>query len=125
MRIVVAWDQSAEAANLVRRLTALGHSVTLANNGQAAVACCRDRALELAFLDLLLPGMDGFAVAREIRTERRADAPRLVAITALRSPAAEEVVRSAGFVALLHKPYSNDDLQALLARVTAGQEPTA
>jgi CheY-like chemotaxis protein len=121
MRIIVAEDQPAEAAKLVRLLSALGHEVLLTTGGRAAVSACLGENPDVALIDLLLPGLDGFEVARQIRAGG-GRTTRLVAITSLRDPAVGEVARACGFIALLHKPYTSDDLRVLLDRVSAADQ---
>jgi CheY-like chemotaxis protein len=120
MRIVVAEDQQEEGKELARLLGSLGHEVTTVLDGHEAVRACTQHAAELAIVDLLLPGLNGFDVARRLR--RLANAPRLVAISGLDNPAAEHVARSVGFSALLRKPYTIDDLRALLAPFAGGDQ---
>jgi two-component system, sensor histidine kinase len=121
MRIIVAEDQTAEAAKLVRLLSALGHQVQVTTSGQATVAACLRETPEVALVDLLLPGLDGFEVARQVRAGG-GHATRLVAITGLRDPAAADVARASGFVEVLHKPYTSEDLRALLDRIAAARQ---
>ena len=125
MRIVVAEDQQDEARLLARLLQSLGHEVTVTASGPLAVRACLDGRPDVAMVDLLLPGLDGFEVARQIRGNRPgtrpgaaptgAGPPVLVAITSLRNPAAEEVARTVGFSHFLRKPYTVEDLRELLA----------
>jgi CheY-like chemotaxis protein len=113
MRIVVAEDKQDEGQELARLLRSLGHEVITALDGHDAVKACTEHQPEVAFIDLLLPGMNGFDVAR--RLIGRPHAPRLAAISGLHNRAAEQVARRVGFSAFLRKPYTIDDLQALLA----------
>ena len=122
MHIVVAEDQKEEASRLGRWLTSAGHQVAFAETGPAAVAACLQTRPDAAFVDLLLPGLDGFAVARRIR----ATVPALVAITNLRGGAGDEVARSVGFTSFLRRPYTDEDVRALLAPlIPDGQGPRA
>jgi CheY-like chemotaxis protein len=115
MRIVVAEDHQEEGQELARLLRSLGHEVTTALDGHEAVQACTRERPDLALIDLLLPGLNGFEVARQLRG--RPNAPRMAAISGLDNRAAEQVARAVGFSALLRKPYTIDDLQAVLAPV--------
>lgn len=137
MRIVVAEDHPDEASRLDRLLSSLGHEVRMTGTGPAALRACLDAAPGVVLLDLLLPGMDGFEVARQIRAAARTwrqvreatgpaplaapppSPPVLVAITGLRSPAVDDVARSVGFAYFLRKPYTVEDLQGLMAQISA------
>ena len=126
MRIIVAEDQEEEGKQLAGLLSSLGHQVFTAGDGHEAVRACFREGADVAFIDLLLPGLNGFEVARQLR--QASGAPHLVAISGLKNSAAEQVARSVGFQALLRKPYTIDDLQALLAPFSGtgdagGQKP--
>jgi CheY-like chemotaxis protein len=110
MHIVVAEDNREEAGQLGQWLTSLGHQASLAENGVAAVELCKAERPEAALIDLLIPGLDGFEVARRIQQW----VPLIVAITSLRNLAADEVARATGFRAFLRKPYTLDDLRSVL-----------
>lgn len=66
-------------------------------------------------LDIGLPGVDGYEVARRIRTAKGADAPRLIAITGYGREEDRERTRAAGFTAHLVKPVNFEALRRLLA----------
>jgi CheY-like chemotaxis protein len=110
MQIVVAEDNKEEAGQLGRWLTSLGHQASFADNGVAAVECCKAERPEAALIDLLIPGLDAFEVARRTK----AWVPLIVAITSLRNVTADEVARATGFRAFLRKPYSFEDLRSVL-----------
>ena len=60
-RILVVVDEDAIRWVIVRNLAAAGYAVTdLGNGSEAATAVERDRDFDLALLDIMLPGMDGF-----------------------------------------------------------------
>jgi two-component system response regulator MprA len=119
MHIVVAEDEKEEADRLGQWLTSAGHQVAFADTGPAAVATCLETRPAAAFVNLLLPGLDGFAVARRIR----AAVPSLVAITTLRSVAVEEIARAVGFKSFLRRPYTDEDVRALLAPLFPDRQP--
>ena len=110
MHIVVAEDNREEAGQLGQWLTSLGHQASFAENGVAAVECCKALRPGAALIDPLIPGLDGFEVARRIRQW----VPLIVAITSLRNLAADEVARASGFRAFLRKPYTLEDLRSVL-----------
>jgi two-component system, sensor histidine kinase len=110
MRIVVAEDNKEEAGQLGRWLTSLGHQASFTDNGVVAVERCKAERPGAALIDLLIPGLDGFEVARRIQEW----VPLIVAITTLRSLAVEEVARATGFRAFLRKPYNIEDLRSVL-----------
>jgi CheY-like chemotaxis protein len=73
-------------------------------------------------LDLGLPGMDGYTVARAIRREARLHGTRLIAMTGYGQPEDRERTRAAGFHAHLVKPVDWDSLRDILAELRPGRD---
>ncbi len=92
-----------------------GHEVHLAHDGQAALAAARDYKPDTVLLDLRLPGMDGYHVARRLRGAGLHDA-RLFAITGYDDETDRRRSREAGFDQLLTKPVNPQLLRELLSR---------
>lgn len=67
-RILVVEDEGGIASFLTRGLKAHGHTVTAVGDGLTAASVARDSDFDLMILDIGLPGKDGFAVLREVRT---------------------------------------------------------
>ena len=74
---------------------------------------------EIVLLDIGLPGMNGYEVARQFRADHRFDNTLLVAVTGYGSPEDRLLSHQAGFNAHLVKPVDLDALQQLLARPEA------
>ena len=114
LRVVVvedAHDIRQLAADLLR---ADGHTVYQASDGAGAIALIVAERPDVALVDLVLPDIDGFTVARTVRSRLGAKAPRLIAITALSSPPAARV----DFDEHLLKPASRERMLSALARVS-------
>ena len=114
MHILTVEDEPAMAELLQSALSEEGHIVTLAGDGQHALQLARASRFDLIVLDLMLPRVDGFEVARQLR-QARIRTPVLV-LTARDSPA--DIVRAldGGADDYLTKPFS---LDVFLARVRA------
>ena len=95
-----------------------GHAVTHAAHGLAALAALADTAPDAALLDLDLPGLDGYALARQIRAQGFTG--MMIAITARADAEAEPLAMRAGFDRFLRKPLTG----AILARALAEVAPT-
>ncbi len=80
-RILVVEDQPALARVTVALLRKLGHQVRSAVDGREALLAAKDFQPEVVLLDIGLPGMDGYEVARCLRSEMGETAPLLVAMT--------------------------------------------
>jgi DNA-binding response OmpR family regulator len=114
MQILAVEDEAAMADLLRSALSDEGHLVTLASNGQQALALARTGHFDLLVLDLLLPGIDGLEVARQLR-RAHIQTPILVLTARDRS---QDIVAAldAGADDYLTKPFS---LEVFLARVRA------
>jgi DNA-binding response OmpR family regulator len=69
MRVLVVEDDATVSALLERALREEGDSVVMAANGLAAVSTAQVQAFDAIVLDVLLPGLDGFSVARRLREQ--------------------------------------------------------
>lgn len=112
--ILLVEDDPIVADALAGLLQAQGHRVVHAAHALAAVSASVARRFDLALLDLDLPGMDGLALARLLRTQGF-DRP-LIAITARADADAEPQAMAAGFDAFLRKPLTGEMLAAAIAQ---------
>ncbi len=99
-------------------LRAQGHRVTHAGHGLAALAEIATARFDAALLDLDLPGIDGFALARQLRAQGF-DRP-LIALTARADAEAEPLSHAAGFDRFLRKPVTGKLLARLVEGIAAG-----
>ncbi|MBH2009601.1 MAG: hybrid sensor histidine kinase/response regulator [Xanthomonadaceae bacterium] len=127
LRILVA-DDDAQAARLlatVLELQGCGHVVALAGNGLQAVAMAREFKPEVAFLDISMPGMDGYEAAQALRQSQGQEALVLVALTGWSDPRSRARASSAGFDHLLTKPAGLEAVNALLSGLAGSAPPAA
>ncbi|HEY3282785.1 MAG TPA: response regulator transcription factor [Armatimonadota bacterium] len=114
MRLLVVEDESKLRQTLSQGLREAGYAVDAVGSGEEALSMAATAPYDLVLLDVLLPGKDGFAVCRELRT-RGVTAPVLM-LTAL--DAVEDRVKGLDLGAddYLPKPFA---LSELLARIRA------
>jgi len=122
LEILLVEDDATVAEVVAGLLRARGHRVTHASHGLAALTEVAGTAFDLAFLDLDLPGLDGMALARQLR-QRGVRTP-LVALTARTDAEAESLARQAGFDHFLRKPVTGDML-AEMAALAMERTPSA
>ena len=115
-RILLVEDHPdvAEACAILLRL--LGQQVETAASGPAALEAAERLCPDLILLDLGLPGMDGFEVARRLRSTPCGRSARLVALTGYGQPADRARSRAAGFDEHLVKPLGREALVDALSR---------
>ena len=92
----------------------------VADDGPAAVAALRQLTPDIALVDIGLPGMDGYEVARRVRQELGNTELRMVAITGYGQASDRQAAAAAGFDAHLTKPLKPRDLLHLL-RILLGR----
>lgn len=126
LRILAAEDNLNNQLVLRTLLGQLGLSVTLVEDGEQAVAACRDDVWDVILMDVQMPGMDGFEATRRIRMWERSEGRRRTPILALTANAMdhhEVECAAAGMNALVAKPI---DLRRLVDAIqTACAEPQA
>jgi signal transduction histidine kinase/CheY-like chemotaxis protein len=114
-RILVVED-NADAATMLRTALELdGHHVRTAADGPAGVAEALSDKPDIMLVDIGLPGMDGYEVARQAR-RALGSSVALVALTGYGQPADRRRATEAGFDAHLVKPLDPDKLKDLIAR---------
>ena len=113
-RILVVDDSADSAETLARVLRAEGHEVQTAYGGQSALEIARATVPEVVMLDLGMPRIDGFEVARRIRQEPVLKDVVLVAITGYGQDEDRRQSQAAGFNAHLVKPLELSGLRSVL-----------
>ena len=91
-----------------------GHEVLLAENGTAGLELLKSARPDIALVDIGLPGMDGYEIARRFRAEPDSQRVILVALTGYGSSTDRERTREAGFDLHLIKPVDPQALTSLL-----------
>ncbi len=119
-RVLIAEDNNDAREFLHDLLTLWGHQVDVAEDGNGAVELSERSGYDLALIDIGLPGLNGFEVARRIRsieTEHGRE-PRtfLVALTGYGQPEDRRRALESGFDEHCVKPLDTSELRALLAR---------
>jgi PAS domain S-box-containing protein len=114
-RILVVDDNVDAAESLAVLLRLEGHEVRLVPDGPGALAAAQAESPNVVILDLGMPGMDGFEVARRLRALPGTKSTLLVAITGWAREEDRRRCYEAGFDGHLPKPVEWDDLRQFLA----------
>ncbi len=121
LRILVV-DDNRDAAELIKQLLeSNGHTVNTANDGNAGLELARQIQPDLAFLDIGMPGMDGFQLAQALRQIPQLKSIHLVALTGWGSQEDRDRTRRAGFDQHLTKPVDLKTLVHLIASIRPHQ----
>jgi signal transduction histidine kinase/ActR/RegA family two-component response regulator len=119
VRVLVVDDNEDAAALLAEVLRARGHEVQVAFDGPAALAAVEQDPPRIALLDLGLPVMDGFELARRLRDRLGPAAPSMVAVTGYGQDPDRRASAQAGFEAHLVKPVDLEDVCEVVERLAA------
>ena len=115
-RVLIIEDNTDSADMMREALEFFGHDVRVAYDGARGVEIVRQFAPEVIICDIGLPGMDGYAVARRIRTAESArERPYLIALTGYAQPEDKRSALEAGFDQHVAKPPALEVLERMVS----------
>lgn len=121
--ILIIEDNLDAAESLGEVLALEGYQVALAHDGAEGVAKARELWPDAILCDIGLPGIDGYEVARTLRSDPAFASVLLVALTGYAQPEDQQKAREAGFNAHVSKPPDLSVLRRLLADALLPDEP--
>jgi signal transduction histidine kinase/ActR/RegA family two-component response regulator len=114
-RYILIVDDNEDAADTLKiSLEAAGHVVHVAHDGPSALKLAGEIAPDVAVLDIGLPVMDGYELARQLRTQRGLTQLPLIAISGYGQDSDQHRSKAAGFDAHLVKPVDPEQIETLL-----------
>ncbi|MGQ0656202.1 MAG: hybrid sensor histidine kinase/response regulator [Betaproteobacteria bacterium] len=113
-RVLIADDNVDFAETLAFALTRMGNEVRVAHDGASALAAASEFRPDIAFLDIGLPRLNGFDLARRLRTAGATAHATLVAVTGWGQDTDRQLAREAGFDEYMVKPVEMERVQAIL-----------
>jgi two-component system, sensor histidine kinase len=113
-RVLVVEDNIDSAESMLLLLRNVGHEVTVVNDGREAVQAALDFQPDVILLDIGLPGVDGFHLARKLRMLPETSRARLIAVSGYGQDRDREMSRAAGFDLHLVKPVDPTRLTAAI-----------
>ena len=117
-KVLVVDDNEDAADSLARLLQMSGHEAVVAYDGPAALRIAAANPPDAVVLDIGLPRMDGYQVARHMRALPQLHNTRLIAVTGYGQDADRRAVSKAGFAFHLVKPVEFDELLRVIAPET-------
>jgi signal transduction histidine kinase/ActR/RegA family two-component response regulator len=115
LRILLVEDNADARRPLKYLLQAEGHRVLEATTGSEGLTQLLNEEIDVALVDIGLPEISGYEVARRFRKERPGSVPRMIALTGYGRPEDEEAAAEAGFDGHMVKPVCFDTLRERLA----------
>lgn len=114
-RRVLVIEDNRDAREMFRMMLELaGHEVVEAEEGLGGLELLKSVRPDVAVIDVGLPGLNGYEIARRFRAEAGSDGVMLVALTGYGTPEAVERSRQAGFDHHLIKPVNAEALQGIM-----------
>jgi CheY-like chemotaxis protein len=123
LRVLVVDDSEDTAESLCLLASLWGHEARFARDGPDALRQAEDFRPDVVLLDIGMPGMSGYKVARALRRTPGLEEVLLVATTGYGSRTDRQQAVEAGFDHHLLKPYSPEDLERLLAETASDRQP--
>jgi PAS domain S-box-containing protein len=117
MNILIVEDNPDAAESLAMILELLGHRVRAVHDGVAALKVVPSLRPDVMLIDIGLPGMDGYDVAKQVRAMPELSQTVMIALTGYGRPEDQSRALEAGFDRHLVKPVDFEALEALLSRI--------
>jgi CheY-like chemotaxis protein len=125
LRVLVVEDNYDVARSLAMLLELWGHDAEIVDRAEGALKAVQTHRPAVVLMDIGLPGMDGYEVAKMLRRQEGCDKLMLVAMTGYGQDEDRRRAREAGFDHHLVKPVDPDVLQGLLASLQLPHPPGA
>lgn len=120
-RVLVVDDNADSAESLAELVNLWDYETQIATNGPSALKAAESYRPDAVLLDIGMPGLDGYEVARQLRRQPGLAHIRLVAMTGYGREEDREQAREAGFDHHLTKPVNPDELERLLVTLFSGE----
>ncbi|MBV8030630.1 MAG: response regulator [Betaproteobacteria bacterium] len=116
-KIILLVDDNVDALHtMALLLRSWGHTVEIARNGQEALEKATSNPPDLVFMDIKLPDLNGYEVARRLRAAARPGTPRIFALTGIPGMDFQQLSAEQGFEGHYAKPIAADLLESLVGK---------
>ena len=120
-KILVIDDEADFRMMLRTRLEANGYEVSEAEDGIIGLEKARNTGPDLIILDIMMPKMDGYKVARLLKFDEKYRNIPIIMLTARSQQSDREIGTAVGGDAYLTKPYKSEDMLEIVAKLLAGK----
>ncbi len=114
-KVLVVEDNAANMALATFLLQSAGHTVLSATDAEAGLTLARAEQPNLILMDIQLPGIDGLAATRLLKSDPLTRTIPVIALTALAMKGDEERIRAAGCDGYIAKPLAYKDFLAVIS----------
>lgn len=114
--ILVAEDSEVNQMINKKIFSSLGYTIHVAENGIKVLEILENQKIDLIFMDVLMPGMDGLTATREIRQNQRHAHIPIIALTANALSEERDRCIEAGMNDFISKPYKSSDIKKLIQK---------
>jgi CheY-like chemotaxis protein len=115
-RVLLAEDNSVLNEIIQIELKALDYDVIVATNGREALEMATSKEADLIIMDLMMPELDGFQAASQIRRNPKTQATPMLAITGFTVTEAREKCLASGFDDCIAKPFTFPELKGVIEK---------
>ena len=114
LRVLVVDDQPDVVESLASIVKQWGHKAAVAYSGEQAIAVAEEFDPHVVLLDIMMPNMDGYAVAQQLRMTRHRNETTIIGVTALQADEHKYKSYDSGFDLYLVKPVNPEKLKKIL-----------
>lgn len=119
LRVLIAEDDRDSAMSLEALVQSEGHTTQCVYRGREVVGKAADFACDVVLLDIGMPGINGYDIARIFRKMYGSAKPILIAVTAWSKASDKLMAKAAGFDHHFGKPYEPNELLTVLREIAA------
>ncbi len=119
-RILLIDDEEDLVEMLSFRLRAVGFEMLTATTGKCGLKIAQERTPDLILVDLMMPDVDGREVCRQLKEDTKTSSIPIIAFTALSRPDLCTIVRDAGALDCITKPFEPDLLIEKINKILEG-----
>lgn len=120
-RVLVAEDEPNIVESLTFLLERAGFSVSVKTDGREALDSALADSPDVMVLDVMLPGLDGYEVLRQLRSDRRCESLPVLMLTAKGQREDRETALECGADIFMTKPFANAEIVAAVAQLADGR----
>ncbi len=108
--IMIVEDNQADRSRLEKLLSGAGYLVSIAENGTQALAAAKSNKPDAIFMDVNMPGLDGFAATRALRDDAKTKDIPVVLVTSKDQKADKAWGQMLGAKGYITKPYTDEQI---------------